>query len=1025
MLVFSLGFALMPSQKAEAQAFLPNQWNAMPLPTPAGSVLVAGGNITDFVVASNGKTIYLVDTTAGINRVARSDNGGRTFTVLGSYAGASADLVAVAPDNPEVVAVVDQSTAPDTLYISTNGGATWANLAFVGTLATEVITGVAVGPADATALLNREYAVCTLDPAAGTFGDVWMIGVSNAWVNESGGAGLTIYDFTSLTMAANWFGQWAIVAVGSDNVGASNPELGTAGDTWLIAINASPIAGPVTIAPTPVNMDTLTYDSPAESAGGGALSAEIISSSVVLPFDFDATSPVGFRSFVGWTSQTLAGVADDVFRVDFNAPRKLDILPTVQIQSLSYSGTVAAGTLFAGAYASNTIWFTANPTAGAPTWGFSFKPPTVNTAAAGNNTRVAVSPDFAASKVVYAGCTDAAGEAAFSKSADGGLSFNGISWINTALTTLGDVMPSPDGKFLFLSTRDAVPDHSLWRCPGPTPAVGAWDRVALQIAAQFTGASDIIRISPDNDAFYWADRDLVGPPFGTRILRSTDNGQIWANMTAASATGVQDIAVESKDVLYMIGGAAATVWKSTSGGWNWGLPVTPPLGQNLNTIAMAPSYPYTPVAGTVVVGGATGGIALSLNANASWIPLLNFNATGAMQVVADKDYATNSTIYAGSFTATEGISRYIFGTSSSWEQINAIAGNTTGLAMYCGTLYGAWNTAGPGSGVNRSLYPTIPNVAGLLFQTMSIPVATLAAANFGQVPSSLRVAGVDSDVWLYAVNTVGTLLAYDDSMAKAKVDVTVPASVANDPSSGYNTAFVISWNEPSNAFGYAAAIYTDPGCSQLALAAPASAVPGFLATAYVPPFALAPSWTVAQGQLVGGTYYVRVYATEQVTADAISSPFAPADVNIMEFSIEAGVPVQAPNIGPTLLGPQPGADNVNPGVAFSWTPQPKATAYSFILATDSALTQVVVSETVNSPAYGPITLDYGKDYFWAVKVTAPSTGPQAFGTFTTMPEPIVTPVQEISPAWIWAVVIIGAILVIVVIALIFTTRRTT
>lgn len=1019
MLVLSLGFALMPSQKAEAQAFLPNQWNSMPLPTPAGAVLVAGGDITDFVVASNGKTIYLVDTT--LNQVARSDNGGRTFTVLASYAGASADLVAVAPDNPEVVAVVDNSTAPDTLYISTNGGATWANLAFVGTLATEVITGVAVGPADATALLNREYVVCTADPAAGVFGDVWMIGVTNAWVNESGGAGLIIYDFTSLAMAANWFGQWAIVAVGSDNVGASNPEVGTPGDTWLIAINASPIAGPVAIAPTPVNMDTLTYDSPAEIAGGGAASAEIISSSVALPFDFDATSPVGFRSFVGWASQTLAGVADDVFRVDFNAPRKLDILPTVQIQSLSYSGTVAAGTLFAGAYASNTIWFTSNPGAGAPTWGFSFKPPTVNTPAAGNNTRVAVSPDFAASNVVYAGCTDAAGENAFSKSADGGLSFNGISWIDTAIVNINDVMPSPDGKFLFMSTEDAAPDHSLWRCPGPTPAVGAWDRVHLQLLARFTTTGDIVRLSPANDAIYWADYNG-----SANIVRSVTNGQIWANMTAA-ATLIRDIAVENKDTLYMIRNGFATVSKSTSGGWNWGLPVTPPLGQNLATIAMAPSYPYTPVAGTVVVGGVTGGIGLSLNGATSFIPLLNFNATGIMQVVADKDYATNSTLYAGSSTAGEGISRYIFGTSSAWETIDAIAGNTTGLAMYCGTLYGAWDTAGDPSAVDRSLYPTIPNVAGLLFQAMNVPAAIVAATDFARLPSSLRAVGVASDVWLYGIDISGAdrLLAYDDSMAKAKIDVTVPASVANDPSSGYNTAFVISWNEPSNAFGYAAGIYTDPICSQLALAAPASAVPGFLATAYVPPFALAPSWTVAQGQLVGGTYYVRVFATEQVTAEAINSPFAPADVNVVEFAIEAGVPVQAPNIGPTLLGPQPGADNVNPGVAFSWTPQPKATAYSFILATDSALTQVVVSETVNSPAYGPITLDYGKDYFWAVKVTAPSTGPQAFGTFTTMPEPIVTPVQEISPAWIWAVVIIGAILVIVVIALIFTTRRTT
>jgi hypothetical protein len=68
-------------------------------------------------------------------------------------------------------------------------------------------------------------------------------------------------------------------------------------------------------------------------------------------------------------------------------------------------------------------------------------------------------------------------------------------------------------------------------------------------------------------------------------------------------------------------------------------------------------------------------------------------------------------------------------------------------------------------------------------------------------------------------------------------------------------------------------------------------------------------------------------------------------------------------------------------------------------------------------------VEIAKDYWYAVRVIEPTPGVQSIGSFTTMAEPIVTPIQEVNPAWIWAVVIIGVILVIVVIALIFTTRR--
>ena len=107
------------------------------------------------------------------------------------------------------------------------------------------------------------------------------------------------------------------------------------------------------------------------------------------------------------------------------------------------------------------------------------------------------------------------------------------------------------------------------------------------------------------------------------------------------------------------------------------------------------------------------------------------------------------------------------------------------------------------------------------------------------------------------------------------------------------------------------------------------------------------------------------------------------------------------------------------------------TEYELIIATDAALTQPVAGTpvTLTTTAYGPVTLEYSTDYYYAVRATAPTSSVQSIGSFRTMisPEeatpPVVVETPSISPAWIWAVVIIGALLVIAVIVLIMRTRR--
>jgi len=110
LMVFSVVGAFVPANEAEAQAYTPNQWNVMSIPSAGGMGLVGGSRIVDFAVAADGNTIYLADNAGGAWGVAKSTNGGRSFSWLfGVAAGAppvpagmiaAPTAIAVAPDNP-------------------------------------------------------------------------------------------------------------------------------------------------------------------------------------------------------------------------------------------------------------------------------------------------------------------------------------------------------------------------------------------------------------------------------------------------------------------------------------------------------------------------------------------------------------------------------------------------------------------------------------------------------------------------------------------------------------------------------------------------------------------------------------------------------------------------------------------------------------------------------------------------------------------------------------------------------------
>jgi hypothetical protein len=296
-------------------------------------------------------------------------------------------------------------------------------------------------------------------------------------------------------------------------------------------------------------------------------------------------------------------------------------------------------------------------------------------------------------------------------------------------------------------------------------------------------------------------------------------------------------------------------------------------------------------------------------------------------------------------------------------------------------------------------------------------------------------------------------MAYRDTIAKADLDLQVPEIVTIDTVSGRNTQFTIRWDLISNASDYEVEIYSDAQCSQLILTSPRwgpSPFPNLPLGGppvvppppwFVPANPLDPAWVIASGDaliagggnalLSGQEYFVRARIRDQIPNDAIRSPYS----SVKKLVVEAGGRVENPYLGVQPLGPVIGATSVPRSPGFSWSPQTGATRYEFQLATDAGFTDILAEAKVATTGYKyDGTLDYETTYFWRVRAIEPSMGNWSpVANFTTEkapppppePEPAPPPPPEpvVTPTIIWAIIGIGAVLVIAVIVLIVRTRR--
>ncbi|MDD5082858.1 MAG: hypothetical protein PHU08_05735, partial [Dehalococcoidales bacterium] len=210
---------------------------------------------------------------------------------------------------------------------------------------------------------------------------------------------------------------------------------------------------------------------------------------------------------------------------------------------------------------------------------------------------------------------------------------------------------------------------------------------------------------------------------------------------------------------------------------------------------------------------------------------------------------------------------------------------------------------------------------------------------------------------------------------------------------------------------------------------------------------LTQKWTLCSNQGPAGTGDYVYVVLSTATADTVTSPMT-GDLSGTIFALVAAPappPVVTPPLSVKILSPTEGSTGVSIKPLFAW--EDKGTAfYEFQLAIDPYFAGDLVSDSpkLQAPYFAyPAELEYSTTYYWRVRTSkaSPTTicvgaecGAWAQGLFTTEAKPvppveptppvvIPPPPAQIVPGWIYAIVAIGAVLIIAVIILIVRTKR--
>jgi len=928
--------------------------------------LASGSDVQHLTMAIDG-TLYAYGQGLGYT-LYKSANQGYSWQATGKV---EDDIVAIATA-PDDANTVYYATSSD-VYESTDGGESFfplpANPGGAGSDDIEITSlDVAKDFNEPTANI---IAVGTRDTNEDEFGGVYLLGADNplAWSDAEVGG----YDVYAVAFSPDYADDGQLVAVVTDEVDTLVTSK-IADQEWGASIGNARLNKDNSKTPTPVAVAT--------------------SATIAFPTGYNCDVLTGAHvQFIAIDTDSENG---DVYMIEGGqAPGKslaidLDIgwgdhQKNVDVTGLAVSGKADTAHLIAGAAGSAEIYLSSD---GGENWERSTKPPSGE-----GKTYVLMAND----RIAYAATSGS--ESAFSISRDGGITWNQISLIDTRISDIVDLAPSPDhsqDETLFMLTHHTGGEHSLWRSLNDGTG---WERVYSSALANIDQIKRV-KLSPqydsDNQVVF-----LTGASSGKQaIWKSTDNGQSFKRKIVPFPI---DVWAAASDTTLFIGnydGSSGLVYLTTNSGLSFSDGVV--VGdQSLNSIALSPDYDEDE---TILAGNSDGWVfwsednGVSFEALGEPLPelIVDSNAN-SITVAFDPGYSHNNTVYAAShckddLNNSSAIYRFITDKSDKWEAIDSLAEGVIDelIVSAGGTLYAA-NSQTDG-GMERCLNPTYP--LGPTFETVT------KGLDEGAELVGLWLA----EHQLWSVDNAHTrLMTYYDSL-------TQPVSLTSPPDEAPGVGTIVNDAVKNASLDWETLSGADKYQWQLDYDTDFSTVPdGFegdtkASSAQLP--ALDPATT----------YYWRVRATEPVL-----SPWS----DKWSFTTSMGTEAFAP----ILESPKAGAIGMPLKPIFQWSAIAGAEKYELVVSTDANLGNPTILKTddyaLPTTAWQcNMALNYSTTYYWKVRAVGSGTCSDwsAVGAFSTEsppspelappPEPP-TPPQSATPDWAEWLMPMGGIMFLV------------
>ena len=926
-LTFTSGFFNNPKANAATEAA---RWTKVNIPAEGeagGWALANGADIKHLTLAADG-TLFAYG--AGLAyTLLKSTNGGLKWSGTGKVQDVIKDIAVSPHDTRNVYYATAES-----VYRSTDGGKSFNALPEVpgaGTGNVE-ITSIAAG------WLNGEIiAAGTRDTDSAQYGGVYTFDSSDApsWVDT----GIGSYDVYDVAFPPDYGANRQIAAAVTDETDTFIfNKTGDGG--WNAIIGAAKLSK--------------------DNAAAGAVA---ITESAVIAFPDNYTSDIGEAECFFYAGINTGAGDGDVYKIEcLSAPSAsiatdLDAGGTnnTDITGLAaYSGEGAV-TLLAGPASAGRIYISTN---GGKSWTKSRKSPTGNA-----DTYVLFSNDFNSNGIMYA-ATSGSGSA-LSISRDTGDNWNQVSLIDTAISNIMDMAPSPayseDNTLLMITQGGTPASGGLWRT---TDGGLSWERI---LSGFYPGVDVLSRASlppqygNDCQTLY-----IAGESNGNTVIwESNDNGQRFrARQLTDPSTGTSipvdawTIADENTIYIGSYDGAHGMIYKTVDGGLTL-TEGTPTGSHSIYSIALSPDFSND---GTILAGNSDGDVSLSTDGSISFVPLINDTASGALTghigVAFDPGFKENRTIYASSDTQDAGLYRYKIDTSDYWENIDGTLPSDATINSLTisgsGVLYGA-NSDIEG-GIERGLSP---GASYPLFETVTRGLSA------GVTLSGIRQVG--SQLW--AIDTTNCkLMTYIDTLISPAVQ-TQPENNASGISGMVDHAvknIEIDWEslEGATSYQWQCTYSTDFSTISSGMEGTAEA-----SSAHLP--VLDPATT----------YYWRVRANAPVL-----SPWSE------KWSFTTSLDTEVVTLKPE--SPTAGAAGVPIRPVFQWTAVVGASSYELLVADNAEFDDPVIIKmgdyTLPTSAWEcDVSLDYGTTYYWEVRAINAGTHStwSSAGVFTTMDIP--------------------------------------